>query len=238
MKRVLLSTCGIAGVIAMSTAVLAQQPRTGGAAAPDQQRPVQDVVLQGCVATADSAGQGRSGGAGANATKGAPGAAAADAFLLTQATRGGVSSGENAGGAAAKTDPSERPVQGTTPSGRQSAYQQSTQQPDAGADGTATYRLVTTGSDVNLREHVGHLVEVRGRVADVTGTDMHAGQHTPGRTGAAEGTQHGQGGQRTTTPANTQAGQPADDEGAAGGKAVTAVMVTSVKMIAASCGTR
>jgi len=130
-------------------------------------------------------------------------------------------------------------VKGATHAGRQVAYHKGTQRAGVAGGATATYRRVTTGIDVNLREHVGHRVEVRGRVADVTGVTGSGGDVRPAnRPGAPEGTQHGQGGQRTTTPANTQAGQPADDEMADAGRAPAAVMVTSVTMLADSCGTR
>lgn len=247
MKRVFLGTC--VQVCLVAAVGLAQPASQRGVPAPEQQRPVREVVLQGCLVAGGVVHEGARTADEARSDTSAAGTD--DVYLLHHATRGDVAdSGGTEGGSSStqgrSTPPAqgERSVQGTTPGGQQSAYQQATQSPpdaSVNADATrdATYRLIATGNGVNLRPHVGHRIEVRGRVADVSGAGWdvaapdagEASQRGPGASGA----QHGQSGQRTTTPANTQAGQRVGNEDVGSDGRVSAVRVTSVRMIATSC---
>src|SRR5690606_18300404 len=117
MKRVLLATCGFAGLLhagaaqaAMPAAslrlhtgpaisavsgrakipVLRQQPADNAVPEPERKRPVSDVVLQGCLVADDAAQSGDRTDSSAASRTSAP--AAGDVFLLRHATRGDVGS--------------------------------------------------------------------------------------------------------------------------------------------------
>lgn len=236
-----------------------QQPRTTGTQT-DQQTPKQhqnamnEVVLQGCVARDDSAtaggrtgaSTGATGATGATAGGAATAAAGGQMFLLKNATKHDASGSSSAqrGTAAQGTQGGQTgaSAQGTSSqTGSTSATAARTGSSSAGMGDTDTYRLMATGTSVNLSKHVWHQVEVRGHIMESSmstrGTATGAAGQTTQSAQAGQTGQTGQAGQVGQTGQAGQADQRAGGTyGAGSSDQHKAVMVSSVRMISKTCG--
>jgi hypothetical protein len=219
MKRVFTATCLAAtfavGLAAQSTGTAG----TAGAATQDPQAGSQrsggPTTVTGCLRAGDTAGTfmltdvvmtGRPGAAG---TAGGTGTTAGT-------TTGGTTAGTATGGTTAGT--------GTATGGAAAAGQ-----------GTANRSItLTADSTIDLKEHVGHKVEVTGTLAGARGRTADAattGTATGGTTGTGTATGTG-----TTSTSGTGTGAATGTgQGQGAGRGQRNMTVTAVKMIAQSC---
>lgn len=220
---------GAAPVLGQSPASQGERPRPADASA--NQQSADEVVVQGCLARDTAAG-------GSNSTT----------FLLTHietTPRGTAATGLSTSGDA----PQATPAQG--PTGQRNAHAAAMQGKDRTTDAPGAdtvYRLTSASASVNLDAHLGHQVEVRGALGSADGSVTSTGARARGGSQAVQGGQMqavgqtmqsgqgGQSGQSTQTPATNQPGRPLPP---ADGAAVEyrTLSVTSLRMIAASCGT-
>jgi hypothetical protein len=181
-----------ASVQAQSPNPSSQSPQPGQPGASASQSEQGEVTATGCLARADSRGS--------SSESAAPGASASSAgggFVLKNATIG--TSGSSGAGVSASSPGSAGSTAGAgagAASGR-------------GMGGREIRLMASSG--VNLEEHVGHQVEVRGKLSSV-------GSASTGPSSTS-----------TTPPRESGAGTPA---GASGGETMT---VSSVRMVSASC---
>lgn len=228
------SVCVLGSGAALGQAQRPQGQPSRPAGVPTEQSATDEIVVQGCLsrdASADSA-------------------SAATAFLLRR-TDGGPAAVP--GGPPPPGGPASPGAPAQGPAGQHNAHAEAMQAKGAasaagGTDGT--YRL-TAGATVDLASHLGHRIEVRGRVVGA-GTGSPAGGPRQGGNQAVQGgqmqgvgqtMQSGQGGQsgQTTQPApGSQPGQPtAAADGPAGAPAGQQTLaVTSVRMISSSCAAK
>jgi hypothetical protein len=143
----------------------------------------------------------------------------AGSFMLTDVQmQAGARTGDTTTGATGTTG-------GTTAGGRATAPTSVTLMP---------------ASDIDLKPHVGHKIEVTGTMAGGRGRGGDAGATTTGgsTTGTATGTGSTAGGTTaggTTTGSGSATGTGTATSGQAGGRGARTMNVTSVRMISESC---
>jgi len=218
----------MAGGLTIHAQATQTKPTEGTPQTQSDSRQVQNITVTGCLRDQSAMGGGASTGA-AGSTSAATGSSAT----------GTGSAGATGAGSAARSG------QGSANAGQDFVLMNArlAQGSSASGLGTASAFQVEGLSDAELRKHVGHQVEVMGRLSgsmDKSGTTgaTTGSAGTTGATGSTGATSSGSTGSGSTGSGSTAgaAGQRAGSGmGAADLKNLPKIQATSVKMVAATC---